>query len=469
MISIQDLEAKNEWWTKDDYKIIETGLPKRDLFDVIAGNLSHSLMLNIVGLRRVGKSTLLKQLVGKFLNEGIKPKNVFYYLFDYTTQLQKAEFLDEVLSVYFQDILKKPKYSQDEKVYILLDEIQYIEDWQSVLKRFYDLSGKKIKFIVTGSQSILLKGKHRESLAGRVFDFYLLPMSFREFVKINNEDVKLFDKFDLYELKSSFNDLIGYDTFYSQNIKYLAKEYITVGQFPEMRSIEPIERKHDYILESVIGKVLEDCIRVFNIEKTDEFKLINRQLLNNIGSVFELKNISREVGVSFLTIDKYLEYLKESYIVEVLYKYHKSLIKQGRILKKIYTPCVNFTCAMNRFKPNHMEEVPQAFGKIIENTVYNILSLKYAEKGGKIGDSISFWRKGEKEIDFIIVNDGRYLPIEVKFSNNIGAKDLTTLTDYVRQKKLEYGIVVTKNEIGKKEVNGQALYYIPYHLILMMI
>jgi hypothetical protein len=467
MISIQELKVKNNWWSEQDYKITELALPKRDLYDVIVNNFSHSLILSIVGLRRVGKSTLLKQMIGKLLADGIKPKNIFYYLFDYAVQPQKPEFLDDVLSVYFESILKKPVYSRDEQIYVFLDEVQYIEDWQSVLKRHYDLSGKKIKFIVTGSQSVLLKGKYRESLAGRIFDYYLPPMSFREFIKINNEDINLFDKFDLFKLRDSFSDIIGYNTFYGQKIVDLAKEYITVGQFPEIRNIDSVEQKHDYIVESVIGKVLGDCIRVFNIEKTDEFKLVANQLLNNVGSIFELKNLGREAGISFITINNYLEYLKESYLVEVLYKYHKSLIKRGRISKKIYTPCVNFTCALNHFQSKSLEEVPQAFGQIIENIVYNVLKQKY--KGNVLNEPISFWRREQKEIDFLINFEKRQLPIEVKFSGSASSKDLTALTGYLREKKLEYGIVITKNEMDKKEINGQTLYFIPYYILLMIV
>lgn len=467
MLTKQNLEIRNEWWSNENYKIIEESLPKRDLYNVLADNFKHTLILNIIGLRRVGKSTILKQLVAKLLKDGVKPCNVFYFLFDYTTQLQKAEFLDEVLTVYFREILKKAQYSPDESVYIFLDEIQYIENWQSVLKRYYDLSNKQIKFIVTGSQSVLLKGKHQESLAGRIFDFYLPPMSFREFLTINQEDVKILDRFDFFNLKESYNNLSTYHLFHGQKIIDLTAEYLVFGQFPEIRKIDQENRKHDYILDSVIGKVLEDCIRIFKIEKTDEFKLIAYHFLNNVGSIFELKNISREVGVSFLTIDKYFGYLKESYLIEVLYRSHKSLIKQGRLLRKIYTPCINFISALNYFKLNHINEVPQVFGKIVENIIYNLLWLKY--KNNKIGDSISFWRKGEKEIDFIVIKNNQHLPIEVKFSDNFNSKDLIALTDYLRKKKLAYGILITKNEIGKKEINGQLVYYIPYYLALMSI
>src|SRR3989344_988270 len=413
MINRQELEVKNEWWFKDDYLIEEVKLPKRDLYHVLADSFGHSLILNIIGLRRVGKSTLLKQLIGKLLADGVKSKNILYFLFDFSTQPQKSVFLDEVLATYFEEILRIPRYSPDEQVYIFLDEIQYIENWQSVLKRYYDLSNKRIKFIVTGSQSVLLKEKHQESLAGRIFDFYLPPLSFREFIKVNNEGVKTIDQFDLFNLPQVFGEIGGYNTFYGQKLVELAKEFITVGQFPEIRNFDQIERKHDYVLESVIGKVLEDCVRIFKIGKTDEFKLITYQLLNNAGSVFELKNIGREAGVSFLTLNKYLEFLKESYILEVLYKQHKSLIKRGRILKKVYTPCVNFICAINRFKASHFGEVPQAFGKIIENVVYNVLRQKY--KSSNVNEVVSFWRQGEKEIDFLISQNLKQLPVEVKF------------------------------------------------------
>lgn len=467
MIKIQDLALKNAWWSDNQYKIEETDWEKREIYDDIVANMEHSLILNIVGLRRVGKSTILKQIIGRLLLKKKNPKNIFYFLFDYSNQIKKAEFLDEVLSAYFQDILNNPNLSLDEQVYVFLDEIQYIEDWQSVLKKFYDLSGKKIKFVVTGSQSVLLKGKYSESLAGRIFDFYLPPLSFREFLTINHEAVKIFKKFDLFELPKRFGELGVYDSNFGRDIARLSREYITVGQFPETRKISDIEKKHEYIAESVVGKVLDDCVRIFKVEKTDEFKLIAYQLINNAGSIFELKNIGREVGLSFLTLEKYIEYLKEGYIAEVLYRHHKSLIKRGRMLKKIYTPCVNFVCALNHFNANHVSEVPQAFGKIIENAVYNILHQKY--KSNKIDNTLSFWRQGEKEIDFLVNKKDDQLPIEVKFSNKITSKDAMFLADYVKKHELNFGIVVTKNEINRKTISGKTIYYIPYYLILLMI
>lgn len=464
MVSIQDLQLKNEWWMHPHYKIEEADWPKRDLFAVIKDNLKHSLILNIVGLRRVGKSTILKQVIAQLLHQKINPLNVFYFLFDYGSQIQKAEFLDEVLSLYFSEVLKKTCSSLKGRVYVLLDEIQYIKNWQGILKKYYDLSNKRIKFIISGSQSLLLRGKHRESLAGRIFDYYLPPLSFAEFLRINKEKVKIPEMFDLFNLPAKFGELSMYDVYYGKQIACLSHEYIISGQFPETRQFANSPQRQEYIIESVLGKVLEDCIRLFKIEKADEFKLFTYQLLNNISSIFELKNMGQEIGISKLTLDKYLKYLKDSYVVEVLYKHHRSLIKRGRILKKIYATCVNFNCALNHYQENHIAEVPQAFGKIIENAVYNVLRGKYKEQG--IVNNLSFWRQGGKEIDFIIVQDKKYLPIEVKFSAAVNSKDLTALIDYLKKKKLSYGVMATKETLDKKEIDGQILYFIPYYLLL---
>jgi uncharacterized protein len=470
MIKRLDLEIKNPWWKDGEYLIPEKSFPKRELYSVIKNNLEHSLILNIIGLRRVGKSTILKQLISWLLvDKKVNPNNIFYFLFDYSSQIQKAEFLDEVLSFYFKEVINKPAltFKESEKIYVFLDEIQYIEDWQSILKRYYDLSNKRIKFIVTGSQSVLLKGKYRESLAGRIFDYYLPPMSFREFLKINKEKIEIFKPYDLFKLPSNFGKLSQFDLYNGKNIYNLSKEYIINGQFPEIRKLALPENRQEYIIESVLGKVQDDCIRLFNIEKTNEFKLITSHLLNNVGSIFEFANIGREIEIARKTLEKYFEYLKESYVFEILYKYHKTLIKRGRSLKKLYTPCVNFTCALNHYKENHFDEVPQVFGKIIENIVYNILKSKYG--GDKISETISFWRQGQKEIDFIVLEKEKILAVEVKFSDSISLKSLSVITNYMDNKKLEYGVIVTKSELAKKKINGQTLYYIPYYLILMLV
>ncbi len=460
MNNLQDLILKNPWWDDENYKITESSWTKRDLYKRLKENLDNSLILDIVGLRRTGKSTLVRQLISDILKKKIAGENVFYYLFDYETQLKTSEFLEEILQLYFSEIQQKSITELTNRVYIFLDEVQYIENWQAVLKKYYDLSGKKIKFIITGSQVLLLKDKNKESLAGRIFDFYLSPLSFAEYLQINNVKNLSQQEFDLYDLPENFSKLQRYYFKNGQKLRKESNHFIINGQFPEIKEIKTLNGKREYILESVLGKILADIIRIGKIEKEDNFKLFIFHLLNNVGSLFELENIGRELGLSKVTVEKYFNYLQKAYLVKVLYKYHKSAIKKGRILKKIYTTCSNFTCALNGYEVRHIKETPEVFGNIIENVIYNVLYEKY-------GEQLFFYRRKQAEIDFVIIDKKKTLAMEVKISSDLLQGKFKTLLKYIDEKKLDYGIVVTKDALERREMkNGKTLYFVPYCLML---
>lgn len=464
MLSVQDLQLKNRWWAKKNLKPIEAGWTRRKLFYLIKKNLSHPLILNIVGLRRVGKSTLLKQIISDLLEQGVDPENIFYYLFDYSNQAQTAEILEETISLYFSQIKREIITNLDEQIYIFLDEIQYVDNWQAVLKKYYDLSNQKIKFIIAGSQSILLKEKNKESLAGRIFDYYLPPLSFGEFLDVNKIQLEKIEKINLFDLSNkNYLDISNYCLNCGGKVFDLSKEYIISGQFPETRKLGAIENKQEYILESVLGKVLVDCIRIFNVDKGEKFKLVAHQFFNNAGSIFELKNIASTVGLSWITLEKYFEYLKEGFLFDVLFKYHKSVIQQGRILKKIYSSNVNFISALNHYDQDDINKFPEVFGKIVENMIFNILKEKFGL------ENLSFWRNGIEEIDFIVNNKKELLPIEVKFTNKINIKELKTIVNFINKKNIRYGIVVTKNELDQKQIGGKKIFFIPYYALLFLV
>jgi len=458
-IQLKNLQNQNPWWIISGYKPEESTWEHRDLYLKLKENLKNNLILNILGLRRVGKSSIMKQLINNLLGRNVKSTFVFYHSFDDLKQIKTTDFLDQLLSFYLEEILQSKVYNLENKVYVFLDEIQYIDNWQAVLKKYYDLSNKKIKFIISGSQSLLLRDKNKESLAGRIFEFYLPPLSFKELLIIKKEKNIKTQEIDLFEVDKNFLLLGKIDFKYAQKLKSLAREYVLNGQFPECLEMDNEEQKNEYILESVLGKLLEDIVKLQKIEKTEELKTIAYQLLNNISSIFELKNIGSEIGVSYLTLEKYLQFLKNGYLLEILHKDYRSIIKKGRSLKKIYSTSTNFTCSLNGYKENHFDEVPEIFGKIIENLIYNILSKKYSK--------LNFWRDGEKEVDFIIKNKKNIIPIEVKFKNNIARSDLKNIIFYCKKKKRTTGIIITKNILEKNEIEKIKLYYIPYYLILI--
>ena len=145
---------------------------KRALYRDLCQHLPKKFILSLLGLRRTGKTTLLKQLIDYLIIEKNIPRlNILYYTFDEPAEW--PEVLDEYLKV-SQRELDSPA------LYFFLDEVQKLPDWQNKIKIYYD-HYPNIKFIVSGSSSLFIR-KKSESLAGRILEFILPPLSFTEFI-----------------------------------------------------------------------------------------------------------------------------------------------------------------------------------------------------------------------------------------------------------------------------------------------
>ena len=157
----EDIERFNEWWFTGKVRVA-LALPfRRKAFSRIIESLRERQILLVTGLRRVGKTTLLYQAVETLL-ETVAPDCILYFSFEEALGSPK-----EVLEYYEKKVLRKPLEDAG-KIFVFFDEIQYVEDWPSVLKQFYDLY-PNLKFFVSGSSSLLLSRDAVDKLAGRFF------------------------------------------------------------------------------------------------------------------------------------------------------------------------------------------------------------------------------------------------------------------------------------------------------------
>lgn len=459
MVKISQIRDQNPWW-HEKVKPMEAKMPKRFLYQEIEKQTKSRFVLGILGLRRVGKSTIMKQVIGKLLDEKIDSTRILYFSFDQKMIIKSSNALENILEKYFSEILEEKPSLLKKKVYIFIDEIQYIDFWQDIIKRYYDLS-EKIKFFVTGSQSIILSGKSRESLAGRMFEFYLEPLCFDEFLMIaGKKTVRQIYLDDVFKIAKIFSKIEKENYIAGEKLQKDAQEYLLSGQFPEILKEKNIKNKYTYIKESVIGKILEkDIPKLYEVSKVDCLKIEAEHLIENSGSLFELNNISQEAGISRLTAESYLEYFKKGYLVDVLYRYSKSKIKKGRLFKKSYAHSVNFICALKNLENNFYNKIPEVFGGVAETFIFGVLR----NKSEKYNYDLSFFRKGKKEIDFIVRSKNELLPIEVKFKENIRNSDFKFLVEYCLEKKIKNGIVVTKNLAEKKNINGVEIFFVPFY------
>ena len=147
---------------------IEVGGKFRDLYSLITERyLAKNISISISGLRRVGKTTILFQLINYLLESGTEGKRILYYQFS-----EKINNLEQVLQIFFTNFTDL-EVGRD-NFYIFLDELQYVRDWQSIVKGYID-QNKRIKFVVSGSASIYFRSSVKESLAGRMLTLPSTP------------------------------------------------------------------------------------------------------------------------------------------------------------------------------------------------------------------------------------------------------------------------------------------------------
>ena len=391
---------------------------KRDIYTKLKENIGKKQIIALTGMRRVGKTTLMKQLISE-----LPQKSCIYFSFD-EKDLQNKEVLIFVIDYFLNNFKGK---------YIFFDEIHYIPDWQGVLKRYYDTGG--MKFIISGSASLQIRKGH-ESLAGRLMTYYLPPLNFREFLALRGNTVVLKGN-----LKENYESMLPRKEYFEN----MFNEYIYKGAFPEIAGEDDEEFIRDYIKEMVIRKIiLEDIPEIFDIKKKDALYDLFKFACKESSNLFEITNLSGMLNVDAATISNYLLYLKLSFLIKISETYSRSIVTRIRKSKKIYVIHPSIAFAVLNYSKDLLD-VEQVAGQYVETL--------FAEN--------FFWRSKEKhEVDAIIDN-GKLLPVEVKYRNQICKKDLKGLLKFSDKFACKQGIVITRDLFKIEVVDNVELQFVP--------
>ncbi len=409
----EKLEEQNGWWFTG--KVPEELLQKykRALYKKLYGSLHKRQILSIVGLRRTGKTTLMFQLIEKLLEGGTEKTSILYFNFD-----EFVESLDDLLATYRE---AKKKDFREQKVFVFLDEIQKLENWPNQIKKFYDLY-PKIKFVISGSESLFISTKTREHLAGRLYEFTLMPLSFKEYLGIRGFEPNL----PAAKLRSLF------------------LEYLENGGFPEMAGKSRAE-VNEYVKSVVLDKIIfKDIVKLFGVRDTDSLRQLIEIIAANPGIYLEYNSLAKQLGIDRRSVRNYVILLKESFLIKILGNYRRGRAASLRKIKRAYP---TDSSIIFLFKPMVDE---QFIGRIVETVVINSMS------------SNSFWRNSH-EVDFVA--DG--VPIEVKHQNKIIDKDYEGLREFMRKFSVEKGVLLTKNNEEKIKVPEGKIELVPVWKFLL--
>ena len=424
------LIRQNPWWKN---KKIELPTFERDLFKELQPYIKYKQILAVVGLRRVGKTILMKQIIQKLKTEN---NNICYISFD-DIDFQKYEVAENLINYFLEYSNKK------EMRYLFLDEIQKLPNWADLLKVYYDTE-EKLKIIISGSASLELN-INKETLAGRILTFHLPILTFKEFTRYFKMETNIDSENFLREYDLKFSDK-------QEKYQEIFQKYILKGAFPELLdiNIEESEYIKKYIKESVIEKSIFD---IFRITKEDEkiiydlFKL----LANSNARLFEIMNISNILKINRNKISKYISLLEKSFLIKISYNFTASVAKQIRASKKQYVAHSSIVISLLDYPFEIINT--ELIGHLIEGVIVNNI------------EKVSFWRTPQKNEVDIVTKDK--IPIEVKYKARITNNDLNSVIKFCEKFKIKNSIVITKDIIEKRKINDIEITLIPAWFFLL--
>lgn len=337
---------------------------KRTIYSSLHAHLDKKQITVLTGMRRTGKTTLVKQLIAE---SSIIQK----YYFD-LERMDNRLLFSEVNYETIIYALTQQGANFNEKVLIAIDEIQLVPNLPSVLKYLYDTYD--IKFIVTGSSAYYMKNMFSESLAGRKKLFDIYPLSFAELLSFNGipaTEISL-DKAEKF-VRAEYERLKDY-----------YETYINYGGFPEVVLAESVEEKKDMIQDIISSYINFDIALLSDIRNPANLYKLIRLLSVRIGTKLDISKLTSLTGISRYTIENYLDLLEQSYLIRTIPVLSKSPDREITKAKKIY------------FLDNGIASISgeAGSGSLFENAVFNQLHHKGA---------IAYYQlKTGKEIDFIL-------------------------------------------------------------------
>ncbi|MDD3303152.1 MAG: ATP-binding protein [Candidatus Gracilibacteria bacterium] len=350
-------------------EILKEKIIKRPNYNKLLKNYLDSNVIKVItGMRRVGKSYLLKNLIQDIIKDDFTTKNNIFYInkedleFDY---IRNYNDLYEVFKKFLENI------THYKKIFIGIDEIQEISGWEKFVNSILGTYKEKVEIYITGSNSNMLSSELSTLITGRYIEIEVYPLSYSEF--------------SIFSVK--------------EKSKQLFLEYIKYGGLPGIFGVKKEEKiVFDYLKGIYSTILLKDIVSSFGLRNVYFFENLYKYIFANIGNIFSAKSISdylkgQKVKISPETVLNYLDYGLKVYMLELVKSVDPDTKKYFEIYNKYYIGDLGLRNSLVGF------DYKRDIGKILENYVF--LELK------RNGYSIKIGRlQNGKEIDFIAEKNG---------------------------------------------------------------
>lgn len=407
-------------------------------------------IIAIKGPRQAGKTTILKILKEYLITQKkTPPGNIVYITFEDRDILDAfSKDPKEYINSY---IIKEP----NAKFYFFIDEFQYLEDGGQKLKLLYDIY-ENIKFIITGSSSLEITEHTAKYLVGRVFSFYLYQFSFWEYLQLKPKNMQ-----NVYEEATKrINDFLDKgkslgikEDIFAKDFSRYFEDFVIFGGYPEVIKAKDTETKRTILKNIYDTYIAKDIIELLKIKDISSFRTVVSLLANQIGNLLNLQSLATDSGSYFRQLKQYISILEETFIIRNLKPYFKNRTTELKKNPKIYfvdTGLRNWT--VNNF---NKFELRADVGSLVENIVLASFYQKREEE-------IRYWRTlGQAEVDFILRQSDKIIPIEVKYSFMKSPEITRSLKNFLSLYKPPRALVLTKGFWGRTKVKNTEVAFVP--------
>lgn len=348
-----------------DYKEVTKMIIREHYISKIRPFYSSDLIKIITGIRRSGKSIILKQIMEEIKSEG---NECLFLDFDIRS-IRKRIYNADTLIEYVEN------NRTDNKLYLFLDEIQNVDGWNEACRT---LRLNNCSIFISGSNSKLLAREFTKELSGRYVSFRIRPFVYKEALEYAKQ----------------------------LNREYSITDYLVWGGFPASLEFKEVDELKIYLNDLNSTIIYNDLENRYAIRKRDIFeRLVDYVLISN-SRPFSGKSIcdyfkSQNITISVPTVIKYLEYLKEAYIIDTVSLYSSKTKAKLNYYYKVYDEDVSFNSL--RVIDNHYDLTHN-----LENIIYNELLYR--------GYDITVYQNNNKEVDFRATKNGKVYMIQVSYS-----------------------------------------------------
>ena len=474
------LSRQNPWWRQEGAAVTRAGVSvyaRSDLGGVI-DSLGDRRVHAVIGPRQAGKTTMLRQVAARLMGEGCDPLRIMYASLDEPPFTADLEYIRRALEWYVEKVVREPLDGIGGRLYILLDEVQDVDGWQSVLKRWVDME-YNAKFLVVASTSAGVLSGPSESMVGRIQHQEVMQLSFSEYASLKGLDAAgqagagmrgalagALARGDAGLFHEAVASACGSLAPYADELRARLSEYLVYGGRPGVALVDDPGRKRAMLDEHLQLAMYRDVVRIGGVKSPASMDALLALLAWKSPQVVNVSRLAKELDANRDTVKHYLRLLDASYILREAPLCSEDPGVCARAEKKAHIRDPGTRTAAMRSSASYILDDPSDAGRAAESAVCDH-ALRLARSYNYVdGQRMYYWRDGGGgEVDAAVRIGRSMLPVVSRYRARIGESDLRGIRRFAAKFGTKIGLVVSDSGTG---MTDDGIVTVPLWLYLSM-